>query len=87
MWEPMLDEYDRYISEVMVSLINIDNVTKEPICGYRNRNISWRLILSGYLKVNESLIIRFIIFWVNIILNHIDITTIFLGMKALAYYI
>ena len=36
----MLDEYDRYISEVMVSLINIDNVTKEPICGYRNRNIS-----------------------------------------------
>lgn len=53
----MLDRYDWYISEFMMSLINIHNATKEPICGYENCNISQRLVLGGYLKARESLTI------------------------------
>ena len=44
---------DRYIGECMVSIININNVIKEPIQGYQNCNTNQILIFGGYDKVRE----------------------------------
>ena len=67
-FKPLLD---RYISECMISIININSGIQKPTSGYQNCNTNRVLIFDGYLKVRESLNIRVII-WVNTILNHID---------------
>ena len=70
MWsKPMLVWY---ISECVVSIMNINNGIKELTCGYQNCNTSQVLIFGGYVKGRESLS-TLVIIWVNTIVNHIDI--------------
>ena len=54
----------------METIININNVIKEPTRGYENCNTSQILIFGGYVKVRESLYTQVII-WIKTILNHI----------------
>ena len=49
---PMLDQY---IHESMLSIININNGTKEPTCGYQNYNTTLMLVFEKYVKVRASL--------------------------------
>lgn len=57
-----------YMSDCMVSIININNGIREPTCGDQNYNTSQKLIFGGYGEVRVSLHTQFII-WVNIILK------------------
>ena len=59
-----------YLGECMETIININNVIKEPTRGYENCNTSQILIFGGYVKVRESLYTQVII-WIKTILNHI----------------
>jgi len=60
-----------------VSIININNDVKELTSRYQNCDINDILILGGYVKVRESLYVRVVVFWVQTILNYIDIREIF----------
>ena len=65
-----------YIGDCMVSITNINNGIKEPICGHQNCNTGWLIIFSEYVKRREFLYARVII-GVNTILDHIDTSVIF----------
>ena len=71
---------DKSRGECMISINNINNGVKEPTCLYQNCHTNQILIVSGYVKVRESLYTRVII-GVNTILNHIDTRVFYLGMK------
>ena len=44
-----------YIGECIVSIININNAIKEPICGYQDYKTNQIVISSGHEKARESL--------------------------------
>ena len=73
---------DQYISECMVSIININKSIKEPFRGYQICNTNQILIFGGYVKARESLHIRVII-WVNTILNCTNTSTILLMYESI----
>ena len=78
---PMLD---CFIGGCMVSISNINNGIKELSMYCQNCNINQMFIFDGYLKVRESWY-TCIFIWINTILNHIDIQTMFLYIKILVW--
>lgn len=70
--KPMLG---RYISECMVSVININNEIKEPTHGYKNCDTSQTLTFGGNVKARKSFYTQVNI-WVRTIPNHIDARTV-----------
>lgn len=61
----------------MVSMININKVSKELTCRYPNCDISHMLVFGEYVKMRESLYTQVISYWTNTMnLHHINIKSI-----------
>ena len=71
-----------YVSECVVSIMNINNDIEELTGGHQNCNTGQILIFGWYVKGKESLY-TLVIILVNTIVNHIDTRAYCLGMNVL----
>ena len=74
------------IGECMVSIINVNNGIKEPICGYQTCNTNQTIDI-WWACQGEGILYTWLITWVNTILNHIDTRVILPTHEVLAMYI